>query len=182
VESLWENAGIPKTDFEIVDDFDADRIGVARMLKELVARSKAQRVLFIGDDCTAEKDLLKNALEAMKQIPDEWGLVAINDHFSPSNHATHFLADKRLLPFLNGEFFSTTYRHCFCDNELSERCIELGRFIWVENASIIHNNPIVTRRWSELDSDLDYRRVYRPDNFLHDQRLFLKRKASKWQQ
>ena len=155
-------------DVEIVQGFDTDRIGAPKMVKRLVDKSSHGLVMFLGDDTIPNKGYMDEALKAMATLPDGWGLVALNDQMNGGELlATHWLADKRLLPFLDGEFFHTGYWHCCCDRELTIRCKVLGRYVYAPNAVINHDHPgktghpltgdygrVYSRKWWEHDDDL----------------------------
>ena len=116
-------------------------------------------VCFLGDDTIPQEGFLKHALEAMAALPDGWGLVGFDDNIrikGTIKAAAHWLADKRLLPLVGGEFFHTGYRHCWCDNELCVRASELGRYVFCEEAYVYHDHVIVDIK----NDDPDYRRVY----------------------
>lgn len=163
---------------EVVSEEDTARIGAPKMVKRLVDRSTGQIVAFFGDDTVPQPGWLTAALRAMETLPDGWGLVGLNDQHHDGNElATHWLADKRLLPMLGGEFFHTGYRHCFCDNELIARCKAAGRYVWAEEARIEHDHPIVR---GESMEGTDYEWAYRADNWYHDQRLFKRRQREGW--
>jgi len=173
IASIHENAGIPRHQYEIITEVDEHRIGCPKMVKRLVEKTRYDLICFLGDDTRMAPDCLKNALLTMNRFPDGWGLVALNEQ-NPRKHratASHFLAHKTLLPPLGGEFFSTAYRHAYCDNELADRAMELGRYAFAQNAVIIHDHPI-----NGGERDADYDRVYRSDNVRHDHRLYLDRK------
>lgn len=174
IDSILYNAGID--DYEILSEEDTERIGAPKMVKRLTDRGNGQCVCFLGDDTVAEKDFLKNALDSMATLPDGWGLVGLNDGIRQGKVAAHWLADKRLLPLLDGEFFNTQYLHCWCDNELTDRCKEMGRFVFSEKSKIIHNHPIIDLKWD----DEHYHRVYADEMIIHDMLLFRKRKRNGW--
>lgn len=164
--------------YEIIADEDKDRIGCPKMVERLVESARGQLICFLGDDTIVQPGWLSEALKAMATLPDGWGLVGLNDgYFRDDGPATHWLADKRLLPLLGGEFFHTGYVHCFSDNELTDRCREMGRYVWAENARIIHDHPYLTGGPVE---GTDYERAYRPDNWFHDKRLFQQRQRNGW--
>ena len=157
---------------ELVTDEDVERIGVPKMVKALVAKSSYDLVMFLADDSIPQPGFLDEALTVMATLPDSWGLVGFNDgHHDGRYMATHWLADKRLLPLLDGEFFHTGYWHCFCDTELTLRCTKLGRYAWAEKAMIEHKHPIL--EGTPLTGD--YARVYSVPWQVHDRRLFLRR-------
>jgi len=163
-------------EYEIVMDTDVDRIGCPKMVKKLVGMSHGEYVMFLGDDTIPQLGFLTEALKVMDTLPDGIGLVALNDGFHHGKLATHWLAHRDLLPMLDGEFFHTGYMHCFCDNELTSRCMQMGRYAYAEKAMIIHDNPLV--QGGELDSDL--KKVYNKKNFMRDRLLFMRRANNGW--
>lgn len=168
---LEENAGYP---YRVLMAVDTDRIGAPKMVKKLVGQSQDDLVCFIGDDTLPEKDFLKNAVEAMQSFPDGWGLVGLNDK-TGRTLATHWLAHKKLLDHLDGEFFHTGYIHCFCDNELQERASLIGRYTYAKDAIVLHDHPLLSGSHKE-DADKDYKRVYSKEVFKKDEALFKKRR------
>jgi len=173
--AIYSNAG--SWDYEVVMQDDRDRIGCPKMVKRLVEKSAGQMVCFLGDDTIPQPGFLKNALKAMEGLPDGWGLIGLNDgHQNGNKLATHWLADKRLLPLLGGEFFHTGYYHTRCDRELTLRCQELGRYAWARDAMIKHEHPA----FSTGKVDEDYRRVYSEEYIGHDKRLFWVRSQNNW--
>lgn len=180
LRAIEKNAGIDASEYEIVAELDKERIGLPRMLKKLVSLSRAEEVMFLADDSIPQPGFLENALKVMERLPDGWGLVGLNDGFQDGNKfATHFLGHKRLLPFLDGEFFSTAYHHCCVDWELTMRCKELGRYLWAEDARIIHNHPGI-HSFRAMMKDADYRRAYAPRNYVMDHLTYLKRRLNNW--
>lgn len=159
---------------EIVSEFDTDRIGAPRMVKKLVEKSTRPLVMFLGDDTIPEKGFVEASLRALAALPDGWGVVALNSQ--KSRHAAHFLADKRMLDLLPGqEFFCTEYKHCFCDNELTDIAKEHGRFVFCDEAVVKHDHPIFTGE----QEDEHYQRVYQKPTFMHDRCLYYKRKRDR---
>lgn len=171
IDTIHANAGT--LNYEIDWTEDVDRIGCPRMLKELVNRSSGDLVCFIGDDTLPEPDFLKHALDAMATLPNGWGVVGLNSQ--ASRHAGHFLADKRMLPFLGGEFFHTGYRHCWCDHELTDIANEMGRFVFADKSILAHNHPV----YGTADVDDDYIRVYSEEYRKFDMKLYIKRKRER---
>jgi len=171
-----ENAGIDASRIEIVSEVDVDRIGAPKIVKRLVNKSTHGLVLFLGDDTIPQPNYLINALAAMETLPDGWGLVGLNDQFHDGNQlATHWLADKRLLEHLNNEFFHTGYIHCFCDNELIDRCRELDRYVWAQDAVIEHDHPLITGK----DPDEGHRKAMDRENYNADWKLYCRRKIDR---
>jgi GT2 family glycosyltransferase len=175
LEAIKAHAGIPEDGYEVLADMDADHIGCPAMVAKLVDRTKADLVMFLADDTIPQPGFLAVALQAMKALPDGWGVVCLNDGVHHGNFATHWLAHKRMLDHTGGEFFHTGYRHCFCDKELTDIARELGRYVYAPEAKITHDHPQVTG----AAMDDDYARVYKTENFEHDQNLYWLRKQQR---
>lgn len=187
---IIERAGVDKADLEILTMEDTERIGTPKMVKTMVQIARHDLVMYLGDDCEPEQNFVLAALSAMKKFEGNWGLVGLNcgrwsdtdgvwtsflDH---SQVSQHWLAHKRLLKHLDGEFFHTGYQHCFCDNELTRRCIELKRYRFAKKARIIHHHPIVMQDESLWDEDL--KRVYSDEVYTVDRRLLELRSNNRW--
>jgi GT2 family glycosyltransferase len=169
VNAIKENAGIPESEYQILHEVDAGGIGAPLMVKKLTDRAPDDLVMFLGDDTIPQPGFLREALAAMEALPDGWGLVGLNDlYHSSSGPATHWLASKKLLPLVGGEFFHTGYYHWFCDNELTDRARSLGRFVWAGNAVIKHDNDEIKRGGHVRDDQ--------KDAFEHDKRLYMERR------
>ena len=84
-------------------------------------------------------------MEAMRdRFWDAGGLVSFNGGYWHGEFADHFLISKKLLPMLNGEIFHCGYNHCGCDEELTARCKQAGKYFWCEAAKVEHDHPCKT--------------------------------------
>ena len=121
------------------DSFD-DRQGAPKLVKRGVEKSSGELVMFLGNDCIPQPNFVINAVRAMYTNFGEAmdGLVGLNDGYWNGELATHWLASKKLLPHLDGEFFHTGYYHAGCDNELTERCRMIGKYVWAPDAKVIN--------------------------------------------
>jgi len=172
-----KNAGISPAHIEIVTEYDTHRIGAPEMVKRLVGMTSHDLVMFLGDDTIPQPGYMRHALDAMQKLPGGWGLVGLNDQQrNGKTLATHWLADKRMLNLLDGEFFCTDYRHCFCDRELTDIAIEHDRYIWAEDAKIEHDHPMFTHE----ESDIDYQRAYDKDTYINDWKTYVSRKITRY--
>jgi len=154
---------------EICSLVDEDRIGCPKMIKKLAEMASNDIVVFLGDDTVMQENCLEEALKVMQTFEGGWGLVGLNDMQTPN--PTHWMAHKKLLPEIGGEFFHTGYTHCFCDDELRFRSERIGRYKWCEDAKIKHYHPLFgTSKWDD-----DYKRVYTREVFKKDEKLFYKR-------
>jgi glycosyltransferase involved in cell wall biosynthesis len=140
---------IPKTacykNYEVIVEQDnfTNRLGVPKSVRNGVAKSSGELVMYLGNDCVPRMGFLAQAVWKMfKSFPEFDGLVGMNDEYWHGEFATHWLASKKLLPYLDGEFFHTGYYHNGCDNELTERCKMIGKYVWAENARVYHEHPI----------------------------------------
>lgn len=122
---------------------DKERIGCPKMVKKLVELTETPLVMFLGDDTIPSPDIVKNALETMKTIKDGWGVVGLNDGSNRPLLPTHWLADKRMLPLLDGVFFNTEYVHNFCDNELGLRSRISEKYAYSYEAKLVHDHPLL---------------------------------------
>lgn len=168
IEAIKQNAGV--TDYEILSEVDENQIGCPEMVKRLVAKSRGEIVVFLGDDTVPKKDFLKNAIDKMASLPDGWGVVGLGD--GNNNHA-HWMASKKMLPYLEGEFFHTGYHHGYCDDELTDIAAEMGRYTELEGC-LFHDHPV---NGGEMDEH--YTRAYKHEKKRHDLRLYLSRKVER---
>lgn len=138
-----QRAGWWNTEVEVVVDDPACRKGCPITLKRGVEGTHSDFVLFLGSDCVPENGFVLKALECMyRSFPEADGLVGLNDGiWKKGEIACHWLASRKLLPHLDGEFFYTGYHHLGCDNELTARCQLMGRYVWCEEAKIEHRHP-----------------------------------------
>jgi hypothetical protein len=162
----------------------------------LVQMARHPYVMYLGDDCEPQDNFILNAFNTMKKFNGNWGLVGLNcgrwaddgiggpdslewqsflDH---GEVAQHWMAHKKLLKHLDGEFFHTGYVHCFCDNELTQRSKDKKRYKFCEKSKIVHHHPIVMQDDSLWNEDL--KRVYANNIYQADFRLYNSRKSNNW--
>ena len=179
IRKIIDNAGVPEKMLEVLTVEDKERHGCPKTLKRLVSMASHDLVMFIGDDTDPQPGFVAEACRMMKKLPDRWGLVGLNDLYQDGNRlATHWLAHKKLLTPLGGEFFHTGYRHTWCDVELTERAKAIGRYRWAKKAIIKHEHPLVFKDKGLMDAD--YARVYSDEYQRHDRELYERRKANGW--
>jgi autotransporter strand-loop-strand O-heptosyltransferase len=166
------------SNYEVIvkqDSFPPYNIGVPVLVKTAVAESSGDLVMYLGDDCVPKPDFLLNAvLDMARWFPNLDGLIALNDGYWKGEMATHWLASKKLLQYLGGEFFHTGYYHAGCDNELTERCRMLNKYAWSERALVDHDHPIKTGfKPEQMDATMQF--AYQDVRRTHDQNLLEKR-------
>jgi len=153
------------------DNWPPDRKGCPLVLAECVAASRGEYVAFLGNDCLPEQGWLRIAMERLlKKFPDGVGLAGFNDlHWLAGEFATMWVASKQLLPMLDGFFFWPGYKHCGCDNELTERCRKIGKYTWCSKARVLHDHPFTPSGetdWSKYDKV--YELAYNSVDQAHD--------------
>ncbi len=154
---------------------DTDDIGCPAMIKKLTAMSRHDLVMFLGDDTIPQPGFLVAALKAMESLPDGWGVVGLNTTPGGNDHA-HWLADKRILEHLpGGDFFCTDYTHNFCDDELKDIAVELGRWAFAEDSDIEHDHPMFT----DDDMDEGHQKATAPETFMQDKKTYVRRKIER---
>ena len=179
IEAIRENAGVEFNQYEVLTAQDIDGVGCPEMVKRLTEMSLYDLVLFLGDDTIPQKDFFVNALHAMESLPDGWGVVGLN---SGGNDHAHWLADKRMLEHIpGGNFFSTEYRHCYCDDELKDIAMELGRWVYAPDAVSEHDHPAFKETKKEKDEmwDEGYQKAYSDDSLKHDKKTYVRRKIER---
>jgi GT2 family glycosyltransferase len=163
---------------ELVAEYDPDRIGVAKMIARLTAKTTRPLVCFMADDTMPLPGFLEAAIKTMETLPDGWGVVGLKTSDYEKERAGHWLAHKNMLPLLGGEFHHTGYQHCYGSNELTDRAIELGRYAKAWDAVIEHNNPVIYG--GDFTTDPLLMSVYGPDgNKLADQKIYWRRKRER---
>jgi glycosyltransferase involved in cell wall biosynthesis len=165
------------SNFDVLVEHDSfeKRQGVPALLKKMVSQAKGEFIVFLGNDCMPRPGWLREAMQAMRQnFPAMDGLVGLNDGYWHGEVATHWLASKKLLPFLDGEFFHTGYSHVGCDNELTARCKKAGKYTWCGAAQIYHDHPI-QHGFKEDSLDPVYKLAWHPVSVANDRALLKSR-------
>jgi len=176
IEAIKKNANYDN--YEIIvkaDQMPPNNEGAPKMLKKCVDESTGELVMFLGNDCVPEPNFLQEAVwEMARQFPDLDGMIGLNDHYWQKEHvAAHWLASKKLLPHLDGEFFHTGYNHTGCDNELMARVEKIGKYAWAEKATIFHDHPMMSGKKEEMDSL--YEQAYSGPRHDADDKLYAER-------
>lgn len=175
LESIEKNANYPNYEVIVEHDSFENRKGVPITVKNAVEKTTGDFVMYLGNDCIAQPNFMIEAYIKMKEtFPEEDGLVGLNDMYWTGEFATHWMASKKLLPHLDGEFFHTGYYHTGCDNELTERCRMRGKYVWAEHAKVFHDHP-VQKGFKDEDMDEVYRLAYDRERVEHDKNLLNER-------
>jgi glycosyltransferase involved in cell wall biosynthesis len=180
LDLLHKTAEYSNYDVVVEHDSFTNRAGVPKLLKKMVDSSKGELVAFLGNDCIPKPGWLRLAVEAMqKNFPDLDGFVSFNDEYSCGKENPHWLASKKLLPMLGGEFFHTGYHHVGCDNELSARCKKAGKYVWCEEAKVFHDHYSLNSRPGNVLKDFDETaRLAWQEDLVEADRALLKSRAA----
>lgn len=174
--AIKENANYDN--YEVIvkaDEWMPNNIGAPKMLKKCVDESTGELVMFLGNDCVPEKNFLQEAVwEMARRFPDLDGMVGLHDSYWQKEHvAPHWMASKKLLPYLDGEFFHTGYFHTGPDNELLARVEKIGKYAWSEKSRITHDHPMMNGKGEVPDAI--YSQAYGGPRHDHDDKLYAER-------
>ena len=61
--AIKDNAGIPDDQYEIVWEYDRERIGCPKMLRRMAAATTGEVIAFLGDDTIPCKDFLEKSVK-----------------------------------------------------------------------------------------------------------------------
>lgn len=171
LESIKANAGYENIEIVVgADEPRPNNIGAPKMVKKLTDKSKGELVMFLGNDCVMKPNCVREAVwEMARRFPDMDGMVGLNDEYWPKDHvAPHWLASKKLLPYLGGAFFDTDFFHTGVDNILLGRCEKIGKYTWAEKAKIWHDHPM----FDGTKYDAGYIEAYSGPRHDHDDKLY----------
>jgi hypothetical protein len=172
-----EYMGIP---CEIVALQDIDGIGCPKMVEKLVALSKYEWIMFLGDDTIPGTGFLLHAFDAIQDLPDHWGVVGLNTQDDRPgcgcNEKAHWMAHKKMLGLIpGGDFFSTEYNHCYGDDELYDIANEHGRWTFAEDCRILHDHPVN----GTATYDEGYQKAYDNGKYDEDLKTYYRRKIQR---
>lgn len=173
LNAIKDNAGYDN--YEIIvkaDEMPPNNVGAPTVLARCIAESTGELVMFLGNDVIPEKNFLREAVWAMiRKFPELDGMVGLNDSYWPKGHvAPHWLASKKLLPYLGGNFFDTDFFHTGVDNILMARCEKIGKYAFADKAKIFHDHPMVHGWKKEMDAL--YEQAYVGPRKEHDDKLY----------
>jgi hypothetical protein len=181
IEAIKRNA--ITDDYEIIVDQDTDGIGCPKMVERLVAKTKGDLVMFLGDDTIPEPGFMESAVRAMNTLPDGWGVVGLRtqddrmgeDGFNPR---AHWMAHKKMLDYIpGGNFFSAEFHHCFGDDELQDIAVEMGRWAFAEDCRILHDHYINNKAKNPWDEG--YQKAYDNGAYEADWKTYHRRKIQR---
>jgi glycosyltransferase involved in cell wall biosynthesis len=173
---IKEKAGYDN--YEVIvkaDEMPPNNAGAPKVFKRCVDESTGELVMFLGNDVVPQQDFLREAVWAMiRKFPELDGMIGLNDNYWLEQHvAPHFLISKKLLPYLDGEFFHTGYYHTGCDNELRARVEMIGKYAFGKKAEIFHDHPMMAG--SKAGMDIFYEQAYGGPRHDADNQLYAER-------
>lgn len=152
----------PKELIERIILEDDPRIGVPNRVKQGLARSTGDAIVFASNDVEFTPDSLIHAVHAANQ--NHKGLVAFNTGDilpDDGNICEHFLISKDLVARIGGEIFDTDFHHVGVDNLLWAKCKKLNQAMRCDKAIVIHRHfskgapmdAVYKEGWSRIDED-----------------------------
>lgn len=123
----------------------------------------------IGTDVRIGEKTLSTMVEAYnKTFPNKDGIVQPYDEFHEGKLAVHPLGDTETLK----KYIYDGYIHCFSDNEMTERAMSDGKYLYVPEAYVEHLHFINKK----AEEDETYKKIYNKENYEKDRTLYLERK------
>lgn len=178
LQAIKENAEY--SNYEVIvkaDEFPPNNVGAPTVLKRCVDESTGELVMFLGNDVIPQKGFLREAVwEMIRRFPELDGMIGLNDSYWKKEHvAPHWMASKKLLPYLGGAFFDTEFYHTGVDNILLARCEKIGKYVWAEKAKVFHDHPMMSGKAEDMDALYD--QAYRGPRHDHDDELYHRKMA-----
>ena len=120
-------------------ELDIDRKGCPATVDKMVSQIKTDFIMFLGDDTEIQPWAMEAAMKKMTELPDGWGLVGLNTE--NGKPYAHWLAHRNMLDLTDGYFFNPEFKHNYCDQELYDIAVENDRWVWSEDAKVLHYHP-----------------------------------------
>ncbi len=132
-------------------------------------------LVLAANDVEFEAGWLENALDALRTLPDEMGVIGLNDSVTNGQiTANHFLVTKDFLAkHYGGTFLCPEYKGAFVDSEICAVAREKGLYRWAQAARIIHHHPLT----DDAPAD-DVHREGVGKYYLEDSQTFEKRRMT----
>jgi len=166
--------------YEVVvryDDWPPNNRGCPNVLHECYEAARGDFICFLGNDVIPQPGFLRIAMEAMNRwFPDMDGMGSFFDGYWMGELGTHFVISRKLIEKLGDEIFHRGYYHCYSDSELTARAIQMNKYVFCEEAQIIHDHPAGTGKVVR-DGDPVYSIGYARDRVEHDRNLLVERAA-----
>ena len=175
LEAIRKNANY--SNYEIIvkaDKMPPNNVWAPTMLAECVKEATWDAILFLGNDCIPEPNFMQEAVWGMvRKFPDFDWMIWLSDWYWRWDQwqvSTHWMASKKLLPYLGWFFFEPSLFHCWCDNILQARCEKIWKFSWCEKARLFHDHPI--NNWFTFGVDELYAQAYGGPRKKHDDKVY----------
>lgn len=161
--AIWENT----TDIEYRVVIFENEIGWTKAIHKALEGIDGY-VVVIGSDVIVKTGWLRTLNNKFfEAFPEGDGVASPYDEFHNGKLITHpFAHSKTLLKYISTEYF-----HCFSDNELTDRAIADGKYIYVPEAKIDHRHVLNHK----ADIDDTYRKIYQ-ETINKDQETYIRRK------
>jgi glycosyltransferase involved in cell wall biosynthesis len=130
-----ENLDYPKELIEVIQEEDTEKIGVPKMIKNLLTKATGDYIVFASNDIEFTSSSIREALKSDK------GLIAFNTgEILPDegNICEHFMIRRDLIEKLGGDIFDTDFHHIGVDNLLWAKAKKLGEAERAHTAIVHH--------------------------------------------
>lgn len=169
--SIWAHTDTTLTPHSVVL-YENDYIGYPNAILDMVQHIDG--FVFMGaSDLIMGKDWLKILWEKMDQVGHD-KIVEPYNEIQHGNLVQHPLLHSDLVK----KYFHRHYFHYYCDNEMTERAVAEGRYVYCPEAPMEHRHVVNGKAMM----DEGYKVVMDPERNQKDYEMFLKRKAEGWPQ
>lgn len=166
VDSIRENTKIP----HCIVTYENNYIGWANAIHEMIQDIDGL-IWIVGSDVIVKEGCVEELYRRYREtFKDTGGIVEPFNELHGSKLAQHPFGDAHLLR----KYIHKGYKHCFADNELTERAYAEGKMDYAPNAIIDHQHAVNNK----APMDAGYEFSLNPKNYEIDLTLYKQRKEN----
>lgn len=164
IDSIRENVSVPHT----IVTYENNYIGWAQAVDDMLSCVRGTAFV-IGSDVLIEKGCVETLAKAYA-ASDTAAVVEPYNELQNGKLCQHPFGDSQLIR----RYLHTGYKHCFADNELTERLVKDNKYLYVPEARIDHRHFVN----GKAPMDKGYEFSLGEKDYTTDRELFTKRKAA----
>lgn len=164
IDSIHENVTVP----HVICTYENDYEGWAKAVDNMLSTVRGT-ALVIGSDVIVERGCVEELIKAYAWS-DTAGVVEPYNELHNGKLCQHPFGDSQLIR----RYLHTGYKHCFADNEMTERLKAANKYLYVPEAKIEHRHFVN----GKAKMDKGYAFSLGSKDYDADRELFTKRKAA----